>query len=367
MLELTCPQGELSFALNTVSKAINHTNTLPVLNNVLIEAKADGLYLAATNLEIAIKTKIPAEIKEEGGLTVPAKLLTSYIQLLDNQNVNLSSTRDLSLEIGAEHDYTKIKGIKAEEFPIIPQIEADVTAEITAANLLKALQATHFAASIHSSRPVLAGVFMQFSGKTLTLAATDSYRLAEKKVELKDECADFKVVLPVRTAIELTKILTPDAKTVVKIKLSKNQAEFEIGNVTLVSRLIEGVFPEYQKIIPQESKTTVALNTATLAQGIKKISLFAREINNNMKIAVDNDSITLSTDETKVGEGEITIPVKREGTNNQIAVNSQYLLDVLNANPGKETEIVINDKLAPLVIKNKKDTDYIYIIMPLKA
>jgi len=334
-MEVTCSQTDLSFALNTVSRAINNTNTLPVLNNVLIEAKENALYFSATNLEIAIKTKIAAKVDTEGGITIPARLLTSYVQLLNEKKITLSVTRELSLELNSEHDYTKIKGIKVEEFPAIPVIEEESTAEISAAKLLEVLQSTYFSASIHSSRPVLAGVFLKFENSQLIVAATDSYRLAERKVELKKETQPFTAILPVRTASELIKLLASDPKASVLVKLSKNQIEFSFGEITLVSRLIEGVFPDYEKIIPQEEKTKITVGTSDLILAIKKISLFAREVNNNMKLTVDQNSLTLSTDETKVGEGEITIPVKLTGEANQIAVNAQYLLEVLSANPSK--------------------------------
>lgn len=367
LIDANCAQIDLSSALNIVSKAINNNNTLPVLNNVLIEAKDNHLYFSATNLEIAIKTSIKATVKTEGAITIPAKLLTSYIQLLDKQNIVISTTRDYSLELTADHDFTKIKGIKAEDFPLIPEITPDLTVEVTSELLLGLLSSVSFAASIQSTKPVLSGVYFKFSGKNLILAATDSYRLAENKIELKSEFPENSFILPVRTAIELIKILEIDPKAPVIIKIAKNQIEFHVKEIVLISRLIEGVFPDYQKIIPREEKSKIFISSSVLSQAIRKISLFARENNNNMKLTLDNDSLTISTDETKVGEGEIVIPVKKEGELNQIAVNSAFLLDVLNNYPTKEVELIINEKLSPLVIKKTKSQDYVYIIMPLKV
>lgn len=367
MLDVTVAQADLNFALNTVSKAINTTNTLPVLNNILIEVKEGNLHFSGTNLEIAIKTKIKAEVKAEGSITIPAKLLTSYVQLLNTKSVSLSTTRDLALEVNTDNDYTKIKGIKADDFPSIPQINAEFEITLPASQLISALQSTSFAASLHSSRPVLAGVFLNFTENELVFAATDSYRLAEYRLNLKDKAKPAQLIIPVRTAIELTKIISAEPKSQVTIKATKNQAEFQFADTTVVTRLIEGVFPDYNKIIPKESKTEAIVSTQDLSLAIKKISLFAREINNNMRISVDANSITLSTEETKVGEGEITIPAKVNGEANQIAVNAQYLLDVIANSSAKETAIDINEKLSPLVIQPNKEINYLYLIMPLKA
>lgn len=367
MLDFTCKQSDLSFALNTVTRAINSTNTLPVLNNVLFEVKEGKVFLAATNLEIAIKTSLPAKIKTEGSLTVPAKLLTSYVQLISKDEVNLSQTRDLGLEISADKDLTKIKGIKADDFPLIPEIEAEMETEIASDKLLEVLQRTAFAASLQSSRAVLTGVQFKFSGKELIAVATDSYRLAEQRIALEKETGDYTIIIPLRTANELIKILGSKMKSKVKVKLSKNQAEFAIEEVKFVTRLIDGQFPDYEKIIPQEEKSKVTVGKSDLELALKKISLFAREVNNNMKLEVEDKEMVLSTDETKVGLGEVTIACSLDGDKNEISLNSQYLQDVLNCMSQQQVMLVVNDKLAPMVVRSTKDDSYLYLIMPLKA
>ncbi len=365
-MQLSCKQQSLANALSIVCRAINNNNTLPVLNNILLETKDNQIQLCATNLEIAIKTIIPAEITEAGSITIPAKVFTSYVQLINQKNVDLKLTRDLSVEISNQEDYTKIKSISATDFPSVPTIQAETEVVITEKELAQGLHLTAFSASLHSSRPALAGVLFKITDGVLTLAATDSYRLAEKKIKLVSSEKDFSCVLPVRSAHELAKLLQADSKNELTIKLSKNQMEIVIGNTTFISRLIEADYPDYSKIIPQTEKTKIIVEKAEIDTALKKISIFTREINNNMKIAIIEDQLRLLSNETKIGEGEVKIKVKKEGENNEVAVNSQFLHDVINILNEKELTLIINDNNLPILVKSEKTSDYLYFIMPLK-
>lgn len=366
-MKFTCKQQLLARALNIVGRAINNNNTLPVLNNILVEAKENQLELSATNLEIAIKMQIPAEVSEAGSITIPAKIFTSYIQLLQQKSIDISLTRDLSVEINNQGDYTKIKGLPAADFPQIPVIEPEAEIEVTESDLAQGLQLTAFAASLHSSRPVLAGVYLSIKANEMIFAATDSYRLAEKKLALKDNQIEFECVLPVRSAHEIAKLLQSDSKKPVKIKLSKNQIELTNGDLTFISRLIEGKYPDYTKIIPEGEKTKVTLSREELDNALKKVSIFTREINNNMKLTILEDQLRLISNETKIGEGEATVKIKKAGEDNEIAVNSQFLQDVVSLLSDKELEIIVNDKHLPVLVKTEKNNDYLYFIMPLKV
>ena len=369
-MKLVCTQVDLEEALNIVGKAISQNTTLPVLNNVLLKAEGDKLHFAGTNLEIAIQCFIPAEVKAEGSITVPAKLLISYVSLLKDEKVELSVDESNSLLIKAPSSQTKIKGIGADEFPLIPNVNKDSIFKVSRKDLDLAISQTVFAAASNTARPVLSGILFNLGKDCLKLVATDSYRLAEKKIFFREK-VDFELqaIVPARTVAELGKIIAKFNVDDVEITVSKNQILFVIGDTKMISRLIEGKFPEYEKIIPHNHKTRIDVKNDELTLVVRRVGLFARENNNNIKCSVTNDGkLIVSTDETKVGEEKAELTGKVEGENNKIALNSKYLLDVLNFIQADEVTLELDDKLAPAVIRITKEVEktYMYIIMPLK-
>lgn len=364
-----CTQKDFDKALNIVNKAINPNNTLPVLNNILLKAEGKKLYFSATNLEIAISCNIEADVRREGAVTVPAKLIVGYTALLTDETVELTLIDGVTLHVKSASSDTKIKCINADEFPLIPKIEESQEVSVKTTDLYEAIMETVFAASTNTSRPVLSGVLFSYKDKKLTLVATDSYRLAEKS--LGAECKekdDVSCIVPARTMQEISKIINKTENKEVKIKISKNQILFLSDDIELISRLIEGKFPEYEKIIPKESKTKFEVSVEDLSLVLKRVSLFARENNNSVKLSVTNDGKALvSSEETKIGEEKAEVLIKLEGENNKISLNAQYLLDVLTYIADEKIIFSINDKVSPAVIKPGKGEDYVYIIMPLKV
>ena len=368
-MKLFCSQRDLETALNIVNKAISSNNTLPVLNNILVKAEGKKLYFSATNLEIAISYFVEADVRSEGAITIPAKLITSYVSLLTDEKVELSIGDGMTLLVQSSTSTTKIKGISADEFPLIPKVDAEHSFNLNTTELDNAISETVFAASTNVSRPVLAGVYFIVDGGDVKMVATDSYRLAERGMAL-DKKIDgkFTCIIPAKTVSELGKITNRSEAKDVAVSVSKNQVLFKTGNVELVSRLIEGKFPEYERIIPKEGKTTVEVSVEDLSLVLKRVSLFAKENNNSIKLGATNDGeMTVSTEETKVGEEKAEVVIKMEGENNKISLNSQYLLDGLTYITDDKIKIEMNDKLSPAVIKPVKREDYVYIIMPLKV
>lgn len=368
-MKLFCGQRDLDYAVNIVNKAISPNNTLPVLNNILIKADGDKLFFASTNLEIAITCSIEADIRSEGAITVPAKLLTGYTSLLNDQKVEMSMVDGVSLSVKGNSSNTKIKCISAEEFPLIPKVEAGKKFFVNTNVLYEGIQETVFAASVNTSRPVLSGVFVSSCEEGIKLVATDSYRLAEKTIKLdKKPESEVNCIVPGRTMMELAKILGKADGKEVEVNVAQNQILFKVDGIELISRLIEGKFPDYEKIIPQDKKSVCEVSVESLSLVLKRVSLFARENNNSVKVAVSDDGkMTISSDETKIGEEKADILIKLEGENNQISLNSQYLLDVLNFVNDEKVMMTINDRTSPAVIKPVKEEGYVYIIMPLKV
>lgn len=366
-MKLICDQADLEQALNIVSKAITPNTTLPVLNNILLKAEKGKIYFSATNLEVAIQYFFHADIQTEGEITVPAKLISSYISLIKDEKIELFLLENDTLQIKSPSSHTKIKGINALEFPVIPVIEKQNTIKIQRKDMDLAIMQTVFAASLNTSRPTLSGVLFDVNNQTLTIVATDSYRLAEKKIHLqKGTDLNIQCIIPARTIIELGKILDRSKEEEIELNICQNQVLFIIGDIQLMSRLIEGKFPPYEKIIPKETKTKLEVNAEELSNVARRVSLFARENNNSVKVLVEDGKLIIATDETKIGEERAEIHVKTSGDDNKISLNAQYLLDVLNFIQCDTVIMEIDDKLSPVVIKSLKETDYTYIIMPLK-
>src|SRR3989339_557271 len=363
-MKFTCKQKDFLTSLQNVSKAIQSNNTLPVLNNILIKAENGQIILSGTNLEIAIQSSFKAKVDNEGAFTIPAKILTSYISLLKDEDlkVQLESTGDLSIQQGISD--TKIKGIPAEEFPIIPKIEKENEIELPANELKNLISKVVFAASVNPSRPVLTGVLFEIDGDEVKLAATDSYRLSEVKFTAKLKLENsIKTVVPSKTMFELSKIISGEKN--VKVLFAKNQIVFEWENVKFISRLIEGIFPDYKAILPASSNVKVEVSLSELILALKKLSIFAVEKSGSIHMSATNDGILhLFTEKMASGESSEKISAKVDGKNTKVLININYLMDILNNIDTEKTQIEMGEKLIPVLIKPLNKNNYTNIIMP---
>ena len=366
-MRLTCSQKDLSSALAITNKAVDLNNTLPVLNNVLLKAEGKKLYFTATNLEVAITYWIETDVKNEGKITIPSKLLTSYINYLKDETIDIAASEDNKITIKTSDSNTTIKGISSEEFPPIPSIEKELGLKIKVGEFKKGIQQVVFAAAFNTTRPVLAGVYFVTEKNQLKMVTTDSYRLAEKTLSTIETSGDISCIIPAKTILELGYILDSfKDDEEVSITISKNQVLFTVGAVKLISRLIEGQFPNYKQIIPTSSKTKLEFDIGHLSLALKRINIFAKENNNKIILKVIGDKVLITTDTTQFGAGEITLNTKVNGSDAEIALNSQFLLDVLGNIGGSDVMIEIGEKVTPIIVRLKDKTDYTHIIMPLK-
>lgn len=366
-MRLTCTQKDLSSALNITNKAVGMNNTLPVLNNVLVKAEGKKLFFTATNLEIAIRYWIDADIKNEGEITIPSKLLTNYVGYLKDDKIDMAVEEGGSVLIKTSDSNTKIKGIPANEFPSIPAVEKDGSFTLAAKDLSVAIGQVSFAAALNTTRPILTGVYFVVSKGELKMVATDSYRLAEKTLKIKDSTTEISCIVPVKTILELGTILSlVNGDTDVNVVVSKNQIFFGVGKIEITSRLIEGQFPNYQQVIPKNTKTKLTISIADLSLALKRINLFAKENNNKILFSVTPQSLTITTDTTQYGVGETELKPKIEGEVNEIALNSQFMLDVLGNLGTSEVVISLGEKTNPAVLQPSGNSDYVHIVMPLK-
>jgi len=353
-------------ALDIVSRAINTRSTLPVLNNVLIKCEQKQLKLATTNLEIAIETALEADIKEEGIITIPVKLMLNYISLLEDEEVEISTEDSLVLKFKSENSNTIINGIDPKEFPLIPQIKEETSFKIKNNELQDLISKTVFASAMDEIKPVLAGILFKIENKKVYVVATDSYRLVEKITNSKETNKDIQIIIPSKTVLELSRIIQKIPNKEINIKIANNQITFETEGIYLTSRLIEGKYPDYKQIIPEKSETLVEVDTTEFIKTVKRVNLFAKESANSVKMEVKKDRILIIADTAQIGREEASIKVKTIGEEKKIAFNAQFLLDAL-MNVGEETVVMgINTELSPVILRPKSEDDYLHIIMPLK-
>jgi DNA polymerase-3 subunit beta len=364
-MKLQVTQENLSKALSNVAKiAMANKNPLPILNNVLIKTIDGRLSLSATNLEIAITEKIGSKVKEEGAITVPARLMQEYISSLPNGVLNLE-LEDNKLHISTDQYSSTINGVIADEFPSFPELSESINWNIPTKECKKGLQQVVFAASNDESRPVLTGVFLHTSNGELYAVATDSYRLAEKKLIKTSQ--DISLLVPADAMQELLRIL-PDAIDSVSVSADSQQVLFKAGDIELVTRLIDATYPDYKKLLPRNYSTTATLARDELVSITKVSSLFARESAGSITLRVDDEEkvVSITSIASQLGENSSKAPADIEGSG-EVTLNSRYLLDALNAIGTKEVTIGFNGKLEPFVVSSKEAPGQTYLVMPLKS
>jgi DNA polymerase-3 subunit beta len=364
-MKFSCQKEDFLKSIQNVQRAIQPNNTLPILNNVLIRAEGKKVILTGTNLEIAIESYFDADIENEGAFTIPIKILSSYVTLLSNEEIKIKLEGEGFLAIKQGNSETKIKGIPIDEFPLIPKIEKDVKVEVKADELKEMISQVGFAASTNQSRPVLMGILFEISGDTIKQAATDSYRLAERRLNIGEKIEkDIKIIIPSKTLLELSKVISGSSK--VNIMIGKNQIVFEWENFKLISRLIEGMFPNYESIIPKTSSVKVVTKRDELLIALRKIAIFAVEKNGSIQMSATNDGIlNIFTEKTLTGECKEKIKSEINGSNTKTSINANYLIDVLQNISTEQIHIEMGEKLTPILIKPLNKDDYINIIMPL--
>ncbi|MFA7252936.1 MAG: DNA polymerase III subunit beta [Patescibacteria group bacterium] len=365
-MKIVLLQSNFAKALNQVSRVVGARTTLPVLSNVLLSAKKGKIRLSATDLEVGITTQTVGKIEEEGELTLPARLLSDFISNNKDESIEIT-TEGMVATLKSSHFEATIQGISAEEFPTVPEAPKEYYSSVKRGELADALKKVNLAAANDESRPALAGVFWQFDSGALTLAATDSYRLAEKKLILEKNVEKKDIIIPGRTMNEIARLLGAEEVEDVLLAVADNQVTFKVGDILIVSRLIEGVFPNYRQIIPTGYKTTVKAGLSGLQSAVKMSSLFAKDsANNNIKLVVDK-VLTVVSSVSQTGSAKSTVDAEISGTGLTIAFNARYVLDVLSVIGGDKVIFQFNESSSAALIKSEKDENYNYIIMPLKA
>lgn len=363
-MKLQVTQENLAKALNTVARVANTRGTLPILANVMIKTVGTRVTIAATNLDIAITHYVGSKVSQEGSITVPARLMQDFVSSLPGGVINLE-LEEFKLHITTDQYKSTINGIAADEFPVMPAIAKGETWVIPSKVLKKGLQQVLMAASNDEARPVLTGVYFRTTDGKLTIAATDSYRLAEK--ELMKSTKDIDLLIPASALQDLLRIIADDDEEV-EVTHDDQQVLFKVGEVELVARLIEGKYPDYRKLIPKDFAVQAALKRSDFTNITKVSSLFARESAGSVTVLVDEvqKQVSIRSIASQLGENVATAEAKVSG-DGDITLNSRYLLDALGALSSDEVSLGFNGKLEACVLRATDDPSYTHIIMPLKS
>src|SRR3989344_3435418 len=369
-LKIICLQENLKNGLIIAERALGNNLTLPILNNALMKSEKGFLKISSTNLEMGIEILIPCKIEHEGEVVVPIKHLLNFINNLPNIKLSLIED-DGKIIIESDNLKTKIPIINKDDFPIIPKIENGNIINIKSQIFKKSLNQVLNSTSLTSQKQETLGVFFNFKKDYIKLASTDSFRLSEKTIIKKDD--NFSIekplsfILPLKTCYELVKII--DFDDFLKIKVNNNQVGFSFDKINLISKIIDGEYPNYEQIIPKTNKTSIYLSKNELMSKIKLASLFSSNIN-DIKLLIDVKNKIFSIKSLDVIKGEFSSNIEFndiQGENLEVLFNYKYILDGLSNIQDDNIIFELNGYSAPVVLKSKELKDYIYIIMPLRS
>lgn len=361
-------QDRLAKALSIVSRVAASTKAgLPILSNVLLRADDKQLVLTATNLELATVVYVNAKASKTGTITVPAKLLSNFVSNLPKETINLSTDGEkLTIEAGGYKSL--MNGIAADDFPELPSIDEKkaVTFKIPVDIFKESVNQVIIASSNDMTRPALTGVYLNTFEGTLYIAATDGYRLADKKF-VENVKSEIKAIIPATAFREVLSSLSDDMEDI-EVSIVDTLIRFRMGEVEIVSKLIDASFPDYRQLIPKKNNLSVELDKAELVRMTKVAALFAQESSGSIVCEAKKDDGTFSVSAVASEVGENSSAMKANISDDaKVTLNSRYLLDALNATTEDKVCIEISGKISPVVVKNVKTDDYTHIIMPLKS
>lgn len=376
-MKLTCTRDNLHQGLSIVSHLTGKNVNLPILQNVLVKAEGGTIRFTTTNLEMAISCLIRGKVEETGETTIPSKLFFDYVSLLPNDAVAVDGNME-SVRVVCGNHKTKMNALSAAEFPLVPRVQGTRTYKIPAEDFRVALSQVAFAVATNESRPELTGVLMRFSPGNgegvLTLAATDSYRLAERTIPVVTPIEEeSSVIIPAKTLLEVSRILSVFRDDVecppsIEMSVSDSQATFSYGPVELISRLIEGNYPDYRQIIPKQFETQALIDREDLIKAVKTASLFSK--NGLFDVVLELDPVTkqasLNAVDATRGENTTICGADISGKPNSVTLNFRYLLDGLNSMSSDQVLFRMIDTGNPCVVTPQGSENHLYLVMPIR-
>lgn len=364
-MKVICTQENLKNGISTISRIVNQSLSLPILGNLLLKT-SDGVLIAqSTNLEQAMVTEIRCKIEDEGKVCVPSKLFMDLINSLPSQNITLE-TNNTELSITCGKIKSKIKTLPTDEFPVIPEAEDGAKIELPAKEFAKSLQQVIFATSVSESQPEISGVLFRLTHQKLLLVATDRYRLAEKYTSVSYSGNEISLIVPRKTAEEFLR-LANSQNSGLTVYFGDNQISLKTSETTIVSRVIDGQYPEYEPIIPTNFDLTVSLSREKFLSAIKTVSIFGGSSNTiKMHISRKNKEVVISSLTQEFGDGEVAVEAEVEGEDMDALFNYRYVSDMLNSQDAGEIEVMLVTPVMPVILRPLQSESFRYLVMPIK-
>lgn len=363
-MKLECGIEKIKHAINLVERITGKNLTLPVLNSILFIASGKSLKLRATNLSLGVEIEIPAKIEKEGIVAVSGSVLLGiFSNVYQNDNV-LIEDEGGNLLIKTKKTQIKLKGQSYEDFPTIPKVEGDVF-EIETKKLVDGIKSVYYSASVSDIKPEISSVYMYTEDESLIFVATDSFRLAEKKIKVKGIEKINGILIPFKNIPEILRIFG-DVSGEIKVCFNKNQLSFSGDGIYLTSRIIDGVFPDYRQIIPKGATTDVVVLKQDLLNALKLSNIFSDKFNQvNLTIHPKDKTFELSSSNNDVGENKTHLDATLSGENVELSFNYKYFFDCFQSINTDSVSIKLNQTSKPLVVAGVSDSTFIYLIMPM--
>lgn len=366
-MKIVCPKAELNRVISLAQSAASTKNVLPVLTNILFEAGEEGLFLTGTDLEIGLKVKAKVEVVQKGSATLPAKKIAEIVRSLEEGDVTISVLEGSKGEIKSGKARFNLAGASAEDYPAFPGYRKDKSLSLPAKVLGDMIKRTAFSVSQDETRYILQGALLLSNGKTVRLVTTDGHRLSTMEQPLSKGQEAVQAVVPAKALGELGRVL-PQDDSQVTVYFADNHIFFEMGDILLYSRLLDGQFPNYEQVIPKKNEHTLVAEVASLLAVVNRMSLLASDKGNSVKFHLDGDGLRVSASTADLGEGDESLDVDYNGAPMTVAFNARYLMDVLKALGSERLEMRLSTPLSPtLITPSGVDTGARYVVMPMRA
>ncbi|MDQ2867449.1 MAG: DNA polymerase III subunit beta [Verrucomicrobiota bacterium] len=362
-MKFSVTKEKLLEGLQQVQNVVSTRTTLPILSNVLLQAQSDGVHLTTTDLDVGVRGSFEAKVDKEGATTLPARRLFSIIRELPSSEISVEVDSKNAASIRSGQSFFKILGLPEEEFPPLPKFDDAKVVTMRQKDLRDGLRKTAYAISTDETRYVLNGVLFSFKENKLTLVATDGRRLAMLDIELEfPRSHEADIIVPTKAVTELGRLLTDDGD--VKVSIGSGQIAFDLNNTLLVSKLIEGNYPNYKQVIPAEAKERVTLERETFLNSLRRVSLLASDKSNSIKLNFSKNNIEITANTPEVGEAKESLAVAYKGRDFSIAFNPEFLMAPLRALGEDEVFLDLIDEMSPGVLKIQ--TPFLYVLMPMR-
>lgn len=364
-MKAVCARKDLHYGVETVRKAIAGRSTWPILNNILICTDSDYLQLTAYDLELGIQCRVPAVIEQQGALTVPARLIAEMLSTLPESEIEISMDEQNVVNVKCQSSNYMLLGLPPEEFRPLPEIPDDQSFEISQAALQEIIRHIIFAISSDESRSTLTGSLFVLSGNEIKVVSTDTHRLAIRTSPVGKATGETQCIIPRRALDELSRLLQPE-DTPVTVYMTDNHVKFTINDTVIVSTLVEGQFPNYQRVIPSEWDKRLTIPTEDFLSRIRRASIVARENANRVVLHTEGDRLVITAESGEVGKAYEELEIVREGEDIKIAFNAKYLMEFLSAVGTEGIHIELTGELSPTAMKPVGRDDYLYVLMPMQ-